>query len=293
MNLKLLAEPFAANEIEWRVGQAGQKGDEVWAKVLAYVTNRAIMGRLDEVCGPENWRNEFRYEAGGAILCGISIKVVNLGDPEWVTKWDGAEATDIEAVKGGLSNAMKRAAVQWGIGRYLYDLEEGWAKVHDKGAHFQAKKDGKYPAFKWDPPALPKWALPEGTPEPVRPTPATDRARARIATQPGQGDTEAVAGASMAIQAALSHVVRGKPLSEYDTEALYGMQKNLKKENKPEHKLLLADVTTVLEQRARDRVATKPAPAPLPKPLSDEQRGELVKNADADTGKPSAELPFD
>jgi hypothetical protein len=157
MNLKQLCEPFAPNEIEWRIGQSGTNAKGVWAKVLAYVTNRAIMQRLDDVCGPENWRNEYRYEPSGAVLCGISVKVAG----EWITKWDGAENTDIEAVKGGLSNAMKRAAVQWGIGRYLYDLEEGWATISENGEHYVPKNDKKgMPAFRWSPPKLPSWAMP-------------------------------------------------------------------------------------------------------------------------------------
>src|SRR5690606_38042070 len=83
---------------------------------------------------------------------------------EWVTKWDGAENTEKEAVKGGLSGAMKRAAVQWGIGRYLYQLEEGWANVHEGGQYSAQTKDKKW--FRWDPPALPAWALPDGVGKP-------------------------------------------------------------------------------------------------------------------------------
>jgi hypothetical protein len=179
MDLKKLAEPFPASDVEWRVQSSGVKGDgSVWARVLAYITNRAIMERLDEVCGPANWRNEFRHEANGAVLCGISIRVLrefgdlqNEGESyEWVTKWDGAENTDIEAVKGGLSGAMKRAGYQWGIGRYLYQLEEGFARVSENGAHFAKTKDGK--AFKWDAPALPLWALPGGSGKAVASNPA-------------------------------------------------------------------------------------------------------------------------
>jgi hypothetical protein len=57
---------------------------------------------------------------------------------------------------------MKRAAVQWGIGRYLYDLEEGWAVIceKDKEANHAKTKDGL--EFHWKPPPLPTWALPEG-----------------------------------------------------------------------------------------------------------------------------------
>jgi hypothetical protein len=59
---------------------------------------------------------------------------------------------------------MKRAAVQWGIGRYLYKLEVGFAHINQDGKYYcPADKSGKkrYPSFRWDPPALPEWALPE------------------------------------------------------------------------------------------------------------------------------------
>ena len=161
--LAKLREPFPAADIEWRVQQAGKKRDGgYYAMVLAYVTNRAIMERLDEICGPENWRNEFRKAPEGGILCGLSVRV---GD-EWITKWDGAANTDIEAVKGGLSGAMKRAGVQWGIGRYLYNLDEDWARIHDRGSQrfsgnvnvSGGKKERA--TFKWDPPVLPDEFLP-------------------------------------------------------------------------------------------------------------------------------------
>ena len=160
MNLNLLDEPFATGDIEWRIQQAGKSGNKIWAKVLAYVTNRAIMKRLDEVCGKAGWRNEYRdIPNNGGVECGISIKV----DGEWITKWDAAENTQVEAVKGGRSGAMKRAAVQWGIGRYLYNLEEGFAIVSAErapGFHYAKSKDAG--VFYWKAPALPAWALPAG-----------------------------------------------------------------------------------------------------------------------------------
>lgn len=157
MNFKLLKEPFKAEEIEWRIAQKGMKGEKPWAKVLAYVTNRAIMDRLDEVIGPDKWKNEF-IQMQGSFLCGISVKI---GD-EWVTKWDGAQETNIEATKGGISGAMKRAAVQWGIGRYLYDLPETWAQPLKSGGQYYSPQDKSkgIVAFGWNPPILPPWALP-------------------------------------------------------------------------------------------------------------------------------------
>lgn len=157
MNLKLLQENFHPNDIEWRLQSCGKKNGKFWGMCLAYVTNRAIQNRLDEVCGAENWKNEYSKAPDGGVLCGISIKCGD-GTKEWVTKYDGAENTDIEQVKGGLSGAMKRAAVQWGIGRYLYNLPATFAVINDGGRYRGKTKENEY--FKWNPPSLPSWALP-------------------------------------------------------------------------------------------------------------------------------------
>lgn len=166
INFKAMQDYFAADAIEWRIQQAGEKNGRVWAITVPYVTNRAIQMRLDEVVGPENWRNEFRPGPDGGVMCGLSIRV---GD-EWVTKWDGAENTDVEGVKGGLSGAMKRAAVQWGIGRYLYGLEENFAHVHDNG-RFRGKLPEKFGGrtFRWNPPELPSEVLPIRGEAPIAP----------------------------------------------------------------------------------------------------------------------------
>ena len=155
-NLNKLDAPFLPEEVEWRVQSSGSKNGKPWAKVLVYVSNRAIQNRLDEVCGKTNWKNEYIEGPSGGILCGISI----LLNGEWVTKWDGAENTKVESVKGGLSDSMKRAAVQWGIGRYLYNMGESWAVfVAPKQGQYNSKIDGKF--YSWNPPTLPKWALPK------------------------------------------------------------------------------------------------------------------------------------
>lgn len=151
-------KPFAANEVEWRVQRCGVSNGKPWAFVLCYLTNRAIQNRLDEVAGLANWRNEFTKWGEKSTLCGISIRIGG----EWITKYDGASETDIEAVKGGFSDSMKRAAVQWGMGRYLYNLTENFAICsfeRQNGPEWnRATADGK--PFYWKAPALPDWALP-------------------------------------------------------------------------------------------------------------------------------------
>lgn len=127
MNLEALKQPFSPDDIEFRAGATNQ--EKTRALALPYLTSRAVMDRLDSVCGPENWRDEYLPGPAGGVICGLSIRVNN----EWVTKWDGADNTDYEAIKGGLSGALKRSAVKWGIGRYLYALPKVWVKAEQRG----------------------------------------------------------------------------------------------------------------------------------------------------------------
>lgn len=167
-------KPFPYKDIEWRLQQCGEKKDgSIWGKCLAYITSRAVQERLDEVCGTDGWRSEIRKD-GNAYLCTLSIRVKHEdGSIEWISRTDGADATDIESVKGGISGAIKRAAVQFGIGRYLYDLEEGWVTVCENGRYFGKTKTEKQ--FRWNPPELPAWALPEEEKETFQKTDKTSK----------------------------------------------------------------------------------------------------------------------
>jgi hypothetical protein len=161
--LKALQKPFPASDIEWRVDHASKTPTGAKVLVLAYVTNRAIMERLDEVFGIAGWKNEYREWRDKGVMCIVSCKI----NDEWIAKADGADATNIEATKGGFSASMKRTAVQWGIGRYLYNLEQTWIPILANGKNFintsVGPKDKKeWIKGYWNTPTLPTWALPEG-----------------------------------------------------------------------------------------------------------------------------------
>ena len=133
-----LAKPFAPEDLEWRLQNTIE--ETMRGMAVPYVTNRAIQNRLDEVCGPENWYNEFKpWHSNGkkdAQLCGIAIYFEGKG---FITKWDGAGDSDIEPIKGGLSDSMKRAAYQWGIGRVLYSLDTVWVDIERRGRSYVIK----------------------------------------------------------------------------------------------------------------------------------------------------------
>ena len=136
-----LARPFAPEDLEWRIQYANEKTNR--GIVVPYVTNRAIQARLDEVVGIAGWYNDYKPWHGAnkkeAQICGISIYFEERRG--FITKWDGAEDSDIEPVKGGLSDSMKRAAVQWGIGRVLYSMTDPvWVDIEPRGRSWAIQK---------------------------------------------------------------------------------------------------------------------------------------------------------
>ena len=122
-----LSAPFDPAIVSWRVGPTTK--DKSKGMALAYIDARDVMRRLDDVCGPENWQDEYPWSDGKRVVCRIGIKI----GEEWVWKTDGAGDTDTEGEKGALSDAFKRAAVKWGIGRYLYDVDTPWVQIEQRG----------------------------------------------------------------------------------------------------------------------------------------------------------------
>jgi len=153
-----LSAPFPRQEIEFRISRISAKNKK--ACVLAYITARGIMQRLDEVFGIAGWKDQYEVLPTG-VKCCLSVKI----EDTWITKEDVAPFTNIEALKGAFSDSLKRAGVKFGIGRYLYDLSESWVPILD-----DKPKDSLLPVHYysgegltgwWVEPQLPEWALPD------------------------------------------------------------------------------------------------------------------------------------
>lgn len=151
---KLLA-PFDPSLVSWRVGSMTKNKDKGMA--LAYIDARDVMKRLDEVVGPENWKDRYEYY-GNTSICYLSIRI----DGEWIEKADGAGDTAVEAEKGRISDAFKRAAVKWGIGRYLYDIDSVWVNLEQRGNSYAIPK-GEFERLQK---CLPGSKVDPGPPEP-------------------------------------------------------------------------------------------------------------------------------
>lgn len=196
IDFEALTAFFPPNLIQWRYQRKGQQ--QGTAYFVPFIDSRTIMGRLDRVCGPENWKVEYtqvdargievplpesiwkaeiererqnnqnqnRREKPvlpirGGFLCTLYIR----HNGEWIGKTDGADTTDIEAFKGSLTQGIRRAAVMWGISRYVHAISGqflAFQYVNGKPTPTQV-------------PVIPEWAIPPEPPkEEVEATPATE-----------------------------------------------------------------------------------------------------------------------
>ena len=94
-----LKRPFAINKLRWRKGGGN--------KELVYITARDVMDRLDEVFSVEGWQTEFEF-VGNRMICKLSALFDDGIDGVWITKSDGADDSNIESAKGGISDSFKK-----------------------------------------------------------------------------------------------------------------------------------------------------------------------------------------
>lgn len=111
--LPLLKQPIPHS---WRV-QSYSKQKPI-ATVMAYIDQRDLMDVLDAYC-VYGWEKRYE-EVAGNLFCSIGIHM-----PDGTTHWrsDCGVESNQDAEKGRASDAAKRAGVNWGVGRFLYDMK--------------------------------------------------------------------------------------------------------------------------------------------------------------------------
>jgi len=121
-----LKKPFP--EVKWRAGATTK--DKTKALALAYI--ESVGGNWEFRCHPEGiW--------GALTVCGVTREDVgDAGEGEFATR------------KSAASDALKRCAVHFGIGRYLYRFPAQWLP-------FDGRKFTQ-------PPQVPQWAIPKHDP---------------------------------------------------------------------------------------------------------------------------------
>ena len=140
-----LKKPFKLTELHFRPG-ATRDGKGL---ALCYLTSRDVMKRLDDVLGIDGWQTKI-VGYGERVICEMTCKINGV----WITKSDGAGETQVEGEKGAITDAIKRAAVSFGVGRYLYYLSawrDSWRPMN--GKYFKERDIDIAEA-------LPRWAKP-------------------------------------------------------------------------------------------------------------------------------------
>lgn len=160
-----LSAPFHYSDVKYRIQALNGNS----ALLLPYVDSRAVQRRLDNILGVDGWEDQYEEWqsptvpmdsataiAGGyrswwsagkkqgehdpglaaeliqshyqkSVKCTLRCRESKKAD--WITKVGLSDNSDIEGVKGGESGSLRRAAVKFGIGRYLYDLKDIWVTV--------------------------------------------------------------------------------------------------------------------------------------------------------------------
>lgn len=133
MNISLeLRKPLPFNSHKWRAMQTAK--DNRKAKAAFYIDARDVMTRLDKIVGTE-WSDEYQ--------------VLHSDDNKWVVQCRltiaGATRADVgegSAAKDAYSDALKRAAVKFGVGRYLYSLDAKYWQEIDQYKSFTDEANG-------------------------------------------------------------------------------------------------------------------------------------------------------
>lgn len=149
-----LHQPFHPAELKFKPQTV--KGDRCLA--IAYIDARCVMDRLDDVCGVDGWEDSYRELPDGSVVCKLTIRTPY---GVYVSKTDvGSPSEQPDAgdrLKAAFSDALKRAAVKFGIGRYVYRIPNQW--VGYDPVKKRPTETAKLPAF-----AVPANNVPEPRP---------------------------------------------------------------------------------------------------------------------------------
>lgn len=147
--LAQLKNPIDPKFVKCRVGARSK--DKTKGIALFYLDAREVEKVLDSVVGAENWATNMTAITSAQGFHGFTCSLtVYMPDGKMVTKTDAGEPSNTAPVKGAASSALKRAAAQFGVGRYLYYIPNQWYKLNEYGL-FEEK------------PELPSWAMPNNS----------------------------------------------------------------------------------------------------------------------------------
>jgi hypothetical protein len=166
-----LSAPFPANEVRWKPQAVSKDGKRALA--ICYIDARAVLDRLDAVCGIDGWQDRYEQLPNGSVVCRLRCRI----GERWIVKSDvgspSEQPDEGDRHKAAFSDALKRAAVKYGIGRYLYRLPCQWVDWNAEKRQFvrvPTLPAFALPAAKANPATAPSSApVSNGKPKPANP----------------------------------------------------------------------------------------------------------------------------
>lgn len=123
-----LRRPFTPAAIKFKVQAQWPKTNPTGALIVPYIDARLAAGRLNAVI-PDKWSTQFKPDGEGNLICHLTV--------------DGVTRSDIGSDykgKGLWSDALKRAAVHFGVGESLYVLPK---MILNVGQQLKVNNQGK------------------------------------------------------------------------------------------------------------------------------------------------------
>jgi hypothetical protein len=171
-----LRRPFTVAAVKFKPQSVTKTGKTI---CVAYIDARLASERLNHVC-PDAWSDSYRPVQGGQMWCDLTVY--------GITRSDVGEGQG----KALVSDALKRAAVKFGVGVSLYavpsmilpgeikmlypdsretqalrDKYEGWLKLHGRKAFGDPLDHGDVPDSAGEPTGAPE-SVPPGVEDAIR-----------------------------------------------------------------------------------------------------------------------------
>lgn len=124
---QILTKPFPFGSHKWRVLNTTKDKDK--ATWYVYIDARDVAQRLDST--GLDWSDEYEVIVMDDKLCVVQCKLTIGNSTRTDVGSDSKQSNDGEGnyIKGAFSDALKRAAVKFGIGRYLYGMTSFYVPI--------------------------------------------------------------------------------------------------------------------------------------------------------------------
>ena len=124
-----LRRPFTPAAVKFKVQATWPKGNPTGGLVVAYIDARLAVERLNLIV-PHLWHDAYRPVGGNQMWCDLTV--------DSITRSDVGEG----AGKGLVSDALKRAAVKFGVGVSLYAAPKAFIDTESDAKQKNGGRDG-------------------------------------------------------------------------------------------------------------------------------------------------------